>query len=133
MILQVRTAGANAKAARADLRLLRSSQVVIGFGDPLNAAPEYGGLAGRGVTSFAMELIPRITRAQSMDALSSMATIAGYKAVILAADTLPRITPQLRPPVPWRRRASSCSAGVAEPAGDHQPPGALALSWWPTM
>src|SRR5258707_3601113 len=72
VILQVRTAGANPEAARADLRLLRPRQVVIGFGEPLNAAPEYAELAERGVTSFAMELIPRITRAQSMEALSSM-------------------------------------------------------------
>src|SRR5262249_45003977 len=56
---------------------------------------EYAELAGRDVTSFAMELIPRITRAQSMDALSAMATIAGYKAVILAADALPRMFPML--------------------------------------
>ena len=69
VILQVRTAGANPEAASADLRLLRSGQVVIGFGEPLNAAAEYAELADRGVTSFAMELIPRITRAQSMDAL----------------------------------------------------------------
>jgi len=52
-------------------------------------------VADRGVTSFAVELIPRITRAQSMDALSSMATICGYKAVLLAADTLPRMCPML--------------------------------------
>jgi NAD(P) transhydrogenase subunit alpha len=95
VILQVRTLGANREAGRADLRLLSPSQVVIGFGEPLGSAAEYSALAGRGVTSFAMELIPRITRAQSMDALSSMATIAGYKAVLLAADTLPRMFPML--------------------------------------
>jgi len=95
VILQVRTPGANPEAGSADLRMLRSGQVLIGFGEPLGAATEYVGLAERGVTSFAMELIPRITRAQSMDALSSMATIAGYKAVILAADTLPRLFPLL--------------------------------------
>ena len=95
VILQVRTAGANPDAGRADLRYLRSGQTIIGFGEPLSAATEYEELAERGVTSFAMELIPRITRAQSMDVLSSMATIAGYKAVILAADTLPRLFPML--------------------------------------
>jgi proton-translocating NAD(P)+ transhydrogenase subunit alpha len=95
VILQVRTAGANPEGAGSDLRLFRSGQMVIGFGEPLNAGPEYAELAGRGVTSFAMELIPRITRAQTMDALSSMATIAGYKAVILAADGLPRMFPML--------------------------------------
>src|SRR5437879_3759672 len=52
-------------------------------------------IAGKGVTSFAVELIPRSTRAQSMDALSSMGTICGYKAVLIAADTLPRIFPML--------------------------------------
>src|SRR5260370_24538593 len=95
VILQVRTAGANPEAGRADLRWLRSGQVVIGFGEPLSAGEEYAEIAGRGVSSFAMELIPRITRAQRMDALSSMATIAGYKAVILAADALPRMFPML--------------------------------------
>src|SRR5947208_1171988 len=70
VILEVRTAGAVE---------FRSGQIVIGFGEPLSAVEEYAQLAARGVTSFAMELVPRITRAQSMDALSSMATIAGYK------------------------------------------------------
>jgi len=95
VVLQVRTPGANPEAGRADLSLLRSRQVLIGFGEPLTAGPAYAELATRGVTSFAMELIPRITRAQSMDALSSMATIAGYKAVIMAADALPRMFPML--------------------------------------
>ena len=95
VILQVRTIGANPEAGRADLRLLGPHQFVIGFGEPLSAASEYAALASRGVTSFAMELIPRITRAQSMDALSSMATVAGYKAVLLAADALPRMFPML--------------------------------------
>jgi NAD(P) transhydrogenase subunit alpha len=95
VILQVRTIGANPRAGRADLRLLRKGQTVAGFGEPLTAASEYAELADRGVTSFAMELMPRITRAQSMDALSSMATIAGYKAVLLAADALPRMFPML--------------------------------------
>lgn len=95
VILQVRTPGANPEAGSADLKMLRSGQVLIGFGEPLAAATEYAELAERGVTSFAMELIPRITRAQSMDALSSMATVAGYKAVILAADSLPRLFPML--------------------------------------
>src|SRR5882724_12748804 len=78
VILQVRSAGANPGGSAG----LRSGQILIGFGEPLSAPDEYAELARRGVTSFAMELIPRITRAQSMDALSSMATIAGYKAVI---------------------------------------------------
>jgi len=95
IILQVRTLGANPEAGRSDLDLFRQGQIVIGFGEPLTAAAEYAELARRGVTSFAMELIPRITRAQSMDALSSMATIAGYKAVLMAADALPRMFPML--------------------------------------
>ncbi len=93
IILQVRTLGANPDAGRADLALLHPGQLVIGFCEPLTAVRECADLAAFGVTTFAMELIPRITRAQSMDALSSMATIAGYKAVLLAADTLPRMFP----------------------------------------
>lgn len=95
IILQVRTLGANPAAGRTDLALFRRGQALAGFGEPLSAPAEFADLAGRGVTSFAMEMIPRITRAQSMDALSSMATIAGYKAVLLAADALPRMFPML--------------------------------------
>jgi NAD(P) transhydrogenase subunit alpha len=95
VVIEVRSAGANPEAGRADLSLLRSGQAVIGFGEPLSAPSAYAELATRGVSSFAMELMPRITRAQSMDALSSMATIAGYKAVIMAADALPRMFPML--------------------------------------
>ena len=74
---------------------LRKGQVVIGFADPLGAPDAIRALSQSGVTAFSMELMPRITRAQSMDALSSMATIAGYKAVLLAANTLPRMFPML--------------------------------------
>ena len=95
IILQVRTLGANPQAGRSDLRLFRKGQSLMGFGEPLVAAAEYAELADAGVTSFALELMPRITRAQSMDALSSMATVAGYKAVLLAADALPRMFPML--------------------------------------
>ena len=95
VVLQVRSAGANPEAGRSDLSLLRSRQVLIGFGEPLSPGTAYAELATRGASSFAMELMPRITRAQSMDALSSMATIAGYKAVIMAADALPRMFPML--------------------------------------
>jgi NAD(P) transhydrogenase subunit alpha len=93
--LQVRTPPANPPAGGADLARLRRDQIVIGFADPLGSPVLTRALAERGVTSFAMELIPRITRAQSMDALSSMATIAGYKAVLLAASALPRMFPML--------------------------------------
>jgi NAD(P) transhydrogenase subunit alpha len=74
---------------------LRVGQIVIGMADPLGAPQGVQALAAQGVTAFALELIPRITRAQSMDVLSSMATVAGYKAVLLAADTLPRMFPLL--------------------------------------
>ncbi len=92
VILQVRTHGADAAGA-ADLPLLRGDQAVIGFADALDAGPGLQALADAGVCLFAMEMMPRITRAQSMDALSSMATIAGYKAVLMAASELPRIFP----------------------------------------
>ncbi len=95
VILQVRSLGANPEAGRADLALLRPGQTVIGFGEPLTALDQDSALARAGVSFFAMELIPRITRAQSMDALSSMATIAGYRAVLLAATELPKIFPML--------------------------------------
>ncbi len=95
IIAQVRCLGANPGAGRADLALLRPGQALVGFNEPLTALKECSDLAGAGVSSFAMELIPRITRAQSMDALSSMATISGYRAVLLAASTLPKMFPML--------------------------------------
>jgi H+-translocating NAD(P) transhydrogenase subunit alpha len=95
VILQVRSLGANPDAGRADLPLLRAGQTVIGFGEPLTALDQDSELARAGVTFFAMELMPRITRAQSMDVLSSMATIAGYRAVLLGATALPKIFPML--------------------------------------
>jgi NAD(P) transhydrogenase subunit alpha len=87
--------GANDKNGSEDLPLMRSGQTILGFLRPLGSLKTIQEIAERGVTSFSVELIPRITRAQSMDALSSMATICGYKAVILAADTLPRMFPML--------------------------------------
>ncbi|MGE5815051.1 MAG: Re/Si-specific NAD(P)(+) transhydrogenase subunit alpha [Acidobacteriota bacterium] len=95
LLLQVRSATANAISGAQEIEGLHSDQAVIGFADPLTAGELTQRMAARGVTSFSMELMPRITRAQSMDALSSMATIAGYKAVLLAADTLPRMFPML--------------------------------------
>ncbi len=95
VILQVRGLGANPEAGKADLALLRSGQNLIAFLDPLTAPNEIQALAKAGVTAFSMELMPRTTRAQSMDALSSMATIAGYKAVLMAADFLPKMFPML--------------------------------------
>src|SRR5690606_28426901 len=95
LILQVRTPGAGGVQGEADVDRLGPQHVLIGFADPLIAGQATGAVAARGASLFAMELIPRITRAQSMDALSSMANIAGYKAVILAADTLPRLFPMM--------------------------------------
>lgn len=95
VILQVRGLGANPQAGRADLGLLRPDQIVIGFLEPLTEPEAMKELAGSGVTAFAMELIPRIARAQSMDALSSLATVSGYKAVLLAAGMLPKMFPML--------------------------------------
>jgi NAD(P) transhydrogenase subunit alpha len=74
---------------------LRSGQATIGFADPLGAPQAIKDVAATGVTLLSMELMPRITRAQSMDALSSMATIAGYKGVLIAANLLPRMFPML--------------------------------------
>ena len=88
IILQVR-------AVPAEPGLLRAGQTVIGFADPLGSPNVIRDLAPSGVNLFSMELMPRITRAQSMDALSSMATIAGYKGVLLAATALPRMFPML--------------------------------------
>jgi NAD(P) transhydrogenase subunit alpha len=95
IVVQVRSLGANPSQGRADLPRLRDGQIVIGFGEPLTAAEEASELARAGVSFFAMELMPRITRAQSMDALSSMATISGYRSVLLGAEALPKIFPML--------------------------------------
>ena len=95
ILLQVRAAGANPSAGPADLELMRRGQVVIAFLDPLSAPQGVAALARQGVTAFAIELMPRTTRAQAMDALSSMATVAGYSAVLLAASRLPKIFPML--------------------------------------
>jgi NAD(P) transhydrogenase subunit alpha len=95
ILLMVRTPSANPQRGRADLDLMRRGQTLIGFADPLGEVQRVAEVAARGLTLFALELIPRITRAQSMDALSSMATVAGYKAVLLAAAMLPRLFPML--------------------------------------
>jgi NAD(P) transhydrogenase subunit alpha len=93
LLLSVRSfsAGQDADA----LARLQPRQVVIGFLDPLQRPEGARALAARGVTSFALELVPRISRAQSMDALSSTATMVGYKAVLLAAGALPRMMPMM--------------------------------------
>ena len=95
LLLRVRVSPEGTDAGRQDLALLRPGLAVIAFLDPLNEPGLARSLAAKNVTAFSMELMPRITRAQSMDALSSMATIAGYKAVLLAASTLPRMFPMM--------------------------------------
>jgi NAD(P) transhydrogenase subunit alpha len=74
---------------------MRDGQILIGFLEPLTDAEGIERLSGRGVVAFAMESIPRITRAQPMDALSSQSTVSGYKAVVLAAERLPKFFPML--------------------------------------
>jgi NAD(P) transhydrogenase subunit alpha len=95
VIVQVLCYGANDKTGAADLPLLRRDQVLIGFLRPLGSKESVPQIASTGATALSVELMPRTTRAQSMDALSSMATIAGYKAVLTAANTLPRIFPMM--------------------------------------
>ena len=95
VVLQVLCYGSNDVTGKADMPLLRPGQLLIGFLRPLGSAETVQEIASTGVAAFSIELMPRTTRAQSMDALSSMATICGYKAVLLAADTLPRIFPML--------------------------------------
>ncbi|MEE2844473.1 MAG: Re/Si-specific NAD(P)(+) transhydrogenase subunit alpha [Planctomycetota bacterium] len=93
ILLQVRSAGANTVNGDDDVQLMHAGQIVIGMCDPLGNAASIGVLADYGVSQVALEMIPRISRAQSMDVLSSMATIAGYRAVLHAAYELPRMFP----------------------------------------
>ena len=95
VLFQVRGFGANPEYGRADVDQLRKDQVVVAAFEPLTAHAEVKAVAERGATLFALELVPRITRAQSMDILSSMATIAGYKAVLLGAQYLPKMFPMM--------------------------------------
>ena len=83
------------RPATEDLGLLKEGAVVLGFLRPLDEPAALGSVVAQKLTAFAMELIPRITRAQAMDALSSMATVVGYKAVVMAADHVPRMFPML--------------------------------------
>lgn len=95
LVAQVRALGANPDAGAADLDLLRDGQAVVGVCEPLTEHESNKKMADKGVTLFSMEMMPRITRAQSMDILSSMATIAGYKAVLMAANELPKMFPMM--------------------------------------
>lgn len=94
-LLAVRTCGAGGSSWSSDCCRLREGQILIGSADPLSHPQACREAAERGVTLFALELVPRITRAQSMDVLSSMANIAGYRAVLLAATALPRVVPMM--------------------------------------
>ncbi|MBI2361012.1 MAG: Re/Si-specific NAD(P)(+) transhydrogenase subunit alpha [Deltaproteobacteria bacterium] len=94
LLVRVHRLGVN-PSGHAELEFFRSGQVVIGLLDPLGAPESIRELAEKGVTAFALELLPRIGRAQSMDALSSMATIAGYKAVLLGANLLKKMFPMM--------------------------------------
>ena len=93
IVAMVRAAVANPQAGQGDLDMLREGQVLIAQCDPLSDCQAMVALAAKKAVVFALELVPRITRAQSMDVLSSMATIAGYKAVLLAASELPQMFP----------------------------------------
>lgn len=95
IVVQVLSYGSNDVTGKSDLSLMRRGQVLIGFLRPLGSVEVLQEVARTGVSSFSVELMPRTTRAQSMDALSSMGTICGYKAVLIAADTLPKIFPML--------------------------------------
>ncbi len=95
IVVQVLCYGSNDKTGKADVALFKRGQVLVGFLRPLGSLETIQEIAAKDVTSFSVELMPRTTRAQSMDVLSSMATICGYKAVVLAADTSPRIFPML--------------------------------------
>jgi len=95
IVVQVLCYGSNDATGKADLPLMRRGQAIIGFLRPFGSAEVVQQIAQAGVTSFSVELMPRTTRAQSMDALSSMGTICGYKAVLLAAETSVRIFPMM--------------------------------------
>lgn len=93
IIAQVQTAGQNRVNGDPDVANLKAGQLLIGMMDPLGNPAFAQQVAKTGASAMAMELIPRISRAQSMDVLSSMAMIAGYKAVLIAAGTSPRMFP----------------------------------------
>ncbi len=95
VILQVRAYGTNVEAGKGDISKYRPGQIVIGHFDPLSNPALVEEVAVTSASVFAMELVPRTTRAQSMDALSSMATVAGYQAVLLAASACPKMFPLL--------------------------------------
>lgn len=95
IVVQVRTLGANPDHGKADLPMMQRDQVIVGIAEALSNPQAIGELQTQHVRAFAMELMPRITRAQTMDVLSSMGTVSGYKAVLMAANALPKMLPML--------------------------------------
>lgn len=95
IILQVQSFGSNTENAQQDLERLKPGQLVVGMMDPLAQPQAAQQVAETGATAIALEMVPRISRAQSMDVLSSMATLAGYRSVLLGAEAAPRILPML--------------------------------------
>ncbi len=120
IIVQILCYGSNDQTGHADLAFLKRDQILIGFLRPLGSVETVQAIASAGVTSFSVELMPRTTRAQSMDVLSSMGTICGYKAVVIAADRLPRLFPMLTTAAGTitPARVLIIGAGVAGLAGD---------------
>ena len=129
VILQVLGYGANDKNEDADLQFLRRDQALIGLLRPLGNPRAVEEIAATGALAFSVEFMPRITRAQSMDALALMSTVAGFKAVLLAAESLPRMFPMLttacarccraagaRRRGPWSGSSSSAQATEPDPA-----------------
>ncbi len=95
VVVQVRGPGSHPRGVAEDLSRCRPGQILIGMQDPLGNPEAVAAMAEQGVTALSLEMVPRITRAQSMDVLSSMATVAGYQAVLEAASQLPRLFPML--------------------------------------
>ena len=95
IILQVQGFGSNTENSEQDLKRLKAKQLIIGMMDPLAQPQAAKQVAETGATAIALEMVPRISRAQSMDVLSSMATLAGYRSVLLGAEAAPRILPML--------------------------------------
>lgn len=95
VILQIRVLGTDPSADAEDLKLLKKGAIVIGLMDALTNREAVESLKSAGVTAFALELVPRISRAQAMDVLSSQANIAGYKAALITADSLPKMFPMM--------------------------------------
>lgn len=95
VILQIRAVGTNPQSDAEDVKLLKKGAIVIGLMDALTNKDAVETLRAAGVMAFALELVPRISRAQAMDVLSSQANIAGYKAALITADSLPKMFPMM--------------------------------------